>query len=246
MESITKKQIVDALLNVSMAHAPHEVFFDFVASAAYSFANLMEYDENRKRTREESYLAIQKKYKPEESAKFGDILGMMILYAEQQDGIQDILGPIYEGLGLSSKQTGQFFTPQHVADLMARLAMDADVETSIKDRGFVKVYEPTCGAGVNLLMAAQALLKRGYNPQQVMFVDAADIDRNCVYMTYLHLTIYGIPAVVRHQDTLALTTWDRWETPEYRLGLWEWRDRRGRWHQEPGHRQYTPACDGAL
>lgn len=235
-EAITKKRIADALQSLSIAHSPHEVFFDFVASAAYAFVNLLEPDSKKKAAREESYLSLQKKYSPEEVKKFGDILGMTLLYADQEDGIYDVLGPIYESMGISNKKTGQFFTPQNVAELVANLAIDPTVEEKIKEHGYITIYEPASGAGVNVLMAAQSLKNRGYNPQQVMLVYAADIDKNCMYMTYFHLSIYGIPAVVQHCDTLSMAEWDRWETPAYWLGLWNWRERYERQYKKPDYR----------
>lgn len=51
---------------------------------------------------------------------------------------------------------------------------------------------------------------------------ATDIDLKCVYMCYLQLSLYGIPAVVIHGNTLTLEEWSRWFTPVYIAHGWVW------------------------
>lgn len=49
------------------------------------------------------------------------------------------------------------------------------------------------------------------------------MDITCVQMTYIQLSLYGIPAVVIRGDVLTLKEYDRWYTPAYLLGKWIWR-----------------------
>ena len=42
-------------------------------------------------------------------------------------------------------------------------------------------------------------------------------------MTYIQLSMLGIPAVVRHQDTLTQETMSTWYTPNYILDLWRFK-----------------------
>ena len=42
---------------------------------------------------------------------------------------------------------------------------------------------------------------------------AQDIDIRCVWMAYIQLSLYGIPAVVIHGNTLTMETWSQWYTP---------------------------------
>lgn len=44
-------------------------------------------------------------------------------------------------------------------------------------------------------------------------MDCADIDLRCVHMTYLQLALAGVPAIVRHQDSLSREIWSVWKTP---------------------------------
>ena len=54
-------------------------------------------------------------------------------------------------------------------------------------------------------------------------IQATDLDVRCVHMTYLHLSLYGIPAVIVHGNTITLDEYDRWYTPAYLWKKWVWR-----------------------
>jgi hypothetical protein len=44
-------------------------------------------------------------------------------------------------------------------------------------------------------------------------------------MTYIQLSLYGIPAIVRHGNSLTMQSWSQWLTPVYIMGgwsLWPW------------------------
>lgn len=56
-----------------------------------------------------------------------------------------------------------------------------------------------------------------------MVVTATDVDIKCVWMTYLQLSLYGIPAVVIHGNSLSMQEHSRWYTPVYILDGWVWR-----------------------
>ena len=68
-----------------------------------------------------------------------------------------------------------------------------------------------------MIVAAIEILSNKYdfNYASNLFVDATDIDKRCVHMTYLQLAMLGVPAVIRHGDTLSLDIWDTWFTPSY-------------------------------
>lgn len=226
MKKVTREDIAKAIINVSNAHAPYDIFFDFIQCAAMAFANSIEIKDSKPwREIEDRYMSIVKKYEPDEFRKFGDIMKLLIDFADQRQGIHDVIGPIFEGLGMGSKQAGQFFTPEHIAYLMARISLpESKIQQEVHERGHCSIYEPTCGAGVNLLMGARVMLERGYNPQKLLVIHGADIDFKCVCMTYLQLSIYHIPGVIQHQDTLEKKVYSTWMTPAYVLGGWEWRE----------------------
>lgn len=89
--------------------------------------------------------------------------------------------------------------------------------------GYFTMNEPTCGAGCISLAFAGRIQELGWNPSQNLVVRAEDVDIRCVWMSYIQLSLYGIPAVVIHGDVLSLEEYDRWYTPAYLLGNWVWR-----------------------
>lgn len=82
----------------------------------------------------------------------------------------------------------------------------------IKDSVFI---EPTCGSGVMILAFAQNMLKKEINYQNSMFADAWDLDQTCALMAYVQFSIYNIPAIVTHGDSLSLKAYSKWITPMY-------------------------------
>ena len=72
-----------------------------------------------------------------------------------------------------------------------------------------------------ILGFAKALKSRGINYQQNLFVDATDISPTCVYMTYIQLSLYGIPAIVHCGDTLSLKMNFQMETPFFFTNYWK-------------------------
>ena len=53
----------------------------------------------------------------------------------------------------------------------------------------------------------------GFDYRHNTFFVAQDIDIRCVWMAYIQLSLYGIPAMVIHGNTLTMEEWDRWYTP---------------------------------
>lgn len=74
-----------------------------------------------------------------------------------------------------------------------------------------------------VLSLANVLRKRNINYQKDLLVEAIDISEICVYMTYIQLSLYGIPAVVYCGDTLTLEMRLKMETPLYYLQQWKFR-----------------------
>jgi hypothetical protein len=69
--------------------------------------------------------------------------------------------------------------------------------------------------------------KAGFNPCSQMVATAIDIDAKCAHMCYLQMSLYGIPAVIIHGNTLTCQEYSRWYTPVYLLNGWIWREKCG-------------------
>lgn len=133
--------------------------------------------------------------------------------------LRDILGAIFESIGLSNGHTGQFFTPENISQFMAKLTFDKELQ-ELQEKPYSTVTDPCIGSGRMLLAYAKTLLDAGYNYCEKMVGMAVDIDITCVYMSYVQLSIYGIPAVVIHGDSITVEEWSRWYTPAYVWGGW--------------------------
>ena len=64
-----------------------------------------------------------------------------------------------------------------------------------------------------LVAALDVLQSCGVNYARNCFIDAGDIDERCVHMTYLQLSLAGVPALIRHQNALTRELWGVWYTP---------------------------------
>ena len=120
---------------------------------------------------------------------------------------------------------------------MAQITADIPRLTQeIKDKGWISVNDPACGAGALLVAFANVCRKNDINYQtQVLFV-AQDIDYLVGMMCYLQMSLLGMPGYVVIGDTLVSpgTSYDRrglipadngniWYTPMLRRSVWQYR-----------------------
>ena len=219
-----QKQIEKLMRSAAHRYRLHEVFRDFCELAAISISNrfdLLNYDEREKR-----YLQIVQRYEPDEVKTFPQMLAELTESAET--GFKDSLGELFMALELSDNWKGQFFTPYHLSAVMARLTLGDEIDEKIKANGFIMVNDPATGAGCMVIAMAEAMKERGFNYQQAMHVTAQDVDSTAVHMAYIQLSLYGVPAVVIHGNTLSCETWGRWRTPMHVMGFWDSKLARGR------------------
>ena len=180
-----KKFILDSIKRLGNRYGTHESFRDVVTCCAYSFANSVDFKEER----EKEYLRIINKYSDEEKELFPKILTALVNeYTKAEEPI-DILGDIYENLNLIKKGAAQFFTPLDVCKVMAKITIDKDQsEKSIKERGYINVSDPACGSGRNLYAAYSELLDNGISNNKILLV-GDDLDLTCCCMTYIQLSL---------------------------------------------------------
>lgn len=132
-------------------------------------------------------------------------------FAENADDPVDILGEVFHELNLHNAWHGQFFTPNDVVRLMAMLVNPTGNE---KD-GVASLHEPTCGSGTMIIAAAWAMKNNGEDYSKKLLVAAQDIDIRCVWMAYIQLSLYKIPAVILHGNSLTDEVWAKWYTSNY-------------------------------
>lgn len=211
------KEIIDEFKMLATHKDMWQVYKEFLELSAIAYSNIC--DKAQAKDREERYLEIIKTYKPGQADHIAKILALIVLEMEKDP--RDILGKVFMELGLGSSWTGQVFTPQNLADMLAELSFKED---EIKERGYITVMEPAVGGGVTIIGLAKAMLKKGYNPQKQLLAICGDIDIKAVHMTYIQLSMLGIPAIVRHQDALTQEIMSTWYTPNYILDLWRYKN----------------------
>lgn len=212
-ESSWPQEIVKRITSFN-GQNPWMIFGDFISMTAFSFAAGVRGE------RSKEYEAIAEKYTKQQNDTMGEMLGCLTLSAEdyqQQGRYVDICGHIYHLIDMQNSRTGQFFTPQHLADMTAAISLSEEwLSQSVEKLGMIYMQEPAAGGGAMILATATRMQQLGYDPRKYLYVEASDIDKNCVCMVYTQLMLYGIPAKVIHKDTLSRDRpWSEWLTIGY-------------------------------
>ena len=216
------KQIIELFDGLRYKHAIWDVFSDFCALSALSISNSVDKRKSQWEPREQEYLRVVGKYERKEVDLFPKIFGLLADALEYY-GPKDVLGDIFQQLEITNKNTGQFFTPQHISDLMGELQFTPDLGEVISKQGYVTLHEPAVGGGSLVFGFCKAMAKAGFNYQRQLHVTAIDLDLRCAQMAYIQMTLLGIPGVVYHGNTLSLEMYSSWCTPLHILHGWFWR-----------------------
>jgi hypothetical protein len=218
-----QKELLKLFGSFAYRRSAWQVFADFVEVAAIAVSNAVDWSQRNKR--EERYMQIVERYKPNELAAFPKMLGEVTLALEEEPS--DVLGRTFHDLELHNKWSGQFFSPYPLCQMMAKMTLsdEEDVRTRIASRGFVTAQEPACGSGAMVIALAHGMKDLGIDYQQHLHVTAVDVDPKCVHMAYLQFALLHIPAVIVHGNTLSLEEFGRWYTPAHIMGGWTWKTR---------------------
>lgn len=180
-------------------HSMASVFDDFLTACVCTMAL---------GTMEEEYLEVARRYSSGEPGKRGVdrfAEAFVALVNGMTESGCDLLGDLFEG-AITHGENGQFFTPEHVAELMAKLTDDGSGET---------VSDPACGSGRCLLAAARI------NPARKLY--GTDLDHRCVKMATLNLALNGLRGQVTWGNTLTLEEFGYYAVGEMGVpGLIRW------------------------
>ncbi len=164
-------------------------------------------------TREPEYLEEAKQWERPELDLFSEALGALILEMEAHP-FEDVIGGFYMEAALSKKGqqwNGEFHTPKHVCDLIARMLIDPE---SLPQEGLITVCEPACGAGAMILSLGQVLAS---DVRRRLRVTAIDINRTACDMAFLNTTLWAIPTRIIHGNTLSMECWAAWSNLFYTM-----------------------------
>ena len=212
---------ISKILNRIQGRDNYSVIRDFFEMSAISVRNNVDFSRERE-SYERRYMEIAAGYRKQELDTFAEALGVFMGWIDSalkgDAPFRDFAGEIYMDSGTSNGEAGQFFTPYHVSHLMASCNFDTEkmkLEIAEDPDRVITIAEPTCGAGGLIVASMEVLKDAGINYAWNTFVDCRDIDSRCVHMTYLTLSLLGVPAVVRRGDALALDYSETWYTPAY-------------------------------
>lgn len=212
-----EKQFIGLLKTIESERRLDRVFFDFVELSAIAISNGV--DKAQFTEREAIYMNTIGRYTKDEALIFKKCFHLLAEIIDQ--GFGDHLGELYMSLDLGNDRLGQYFSPYDLSRLTAALTLDEKRITSIiNERGYITLNEPTTGGGGMIIAAAHIMQNIGFNPQQHLHVTCQDVDITAVYMTYLQLSLFGIPAVVIHGDVLKLEERSHWYTPFHIMHGW--------------------------
>lgn len=139
----------------------------------------------------------------------GHMLGCAKLALDQEP--KDFIGPIFMELA-ANEHLGQFFTPDALAEVSARMAIDnprdmLDHVKKTEGRSWITMQEPACGVGGMVLAANRILREYNLDPAIDAHWTCVDVDWKAVCGCYIQLTLTNTSAVVVHGNTLTLETW---------------------------------------
>ena len=214
----TVNEIIKRIDSAAYQISRSQLIADVFECGAISISNAVDLIPQTKR--EERYRDIMNKYRPEERELLSEIFTQvfMLLSSVVYDNghFSDYLGELFMRCNQGNSKTGQFFTPYHISHFMAKATIGDEVVKKAEDDGILTVCDPCCGGG-GMMIAALDVLKNDYNVNYARhcFMECSDIDLRCVHMTYLQLALAGVPAIVKHQNSISRELWSVWKTPAY-------------------------------
>ena len=219
---MTVNEIVKDLKYFDYKYNTYEVLKDLFLVSALSISNSIELNEELYKKREEEFNQISSKYSKQDMQQFSKIFAKITeLY--QNKKLSDFLGEIFmQSLTQNSSAKGQIFTPYALSLASAETLINKE---DFDKKDIVTMYEPACGGG-GMIVAIVDILRNKLNIDysKRLFVVAGDLDRRCVAMTYIVLSLLGVPAIVQEKNALSGELYDIFETPAYKMQYLRFKD----------------------
>lgn len=211
-----EKAFISLFSQTARYHKRHRVFEDFVSCSVIALENRLSFSE----LRENKYLRIVGAYEKEDVTRMAQLLAHVV--NGLQAGFCDFLGRVFMQLELGDKYRGQFFTPRSVASAMASMQL-GDISTLFRNKPYITLREPACGAGCMVLAFADILNRAGYAAHRYLWASATDIDPLAAGMAYIQLSLGGVAGEVVVGNSLCNERRRTLYTPGHYLGNWFYR-----------------------
>lgn len=210
------KEFTTKLENLDRSKNIATVFKDFLTLCTCALAQPF----YRSDKLEQIYLDTIKAYTKEQANEFSQMLALLVTALDNE--FQDFLGKVYMSLKIGSSANGQFFTPYCVSKMMSEINF-IEVEEKLKANDFITLSDPCCGSSGMIIAFAETMKNNNYNYQKQLFVEVIDIDEMCFMMSYIQLSLYGVPARLMLGDSIAWKFQRVLYTPLYFENGFEWK-----------------------
>jgi type I restriction-modification system DNA methylase subunit len=228
-EKVDVASFIKLFNTLTSKYSSYQLFDDFLELTFLSCAYGVYRKSQKGEEMEKRYQILREKFTQEEFLVLDKL--SEILREGLREEYQDFLGSVFHGLELHNKYKGQFFTPYNLCLMMAQITTSkGSFEHAILEKGYMSVDEPSVGAGANLIAMAEVLnrytdsscnqgevfmkgtILEGSQLNDKLFMKGTDIDRRCVYMSYIQLSILDIPASIIWGNTLTQEIHDQFYT----------------------------------
>jgi hypothetical protein len=179
------KSFSQYILQIGYKYGLHSVYEDFLEMVVCALSL---------GTKEGRYHEIVRNYEKSDAYLMAEAFGALVQEMDNNgEGLKDVFGDFYMEY-ISHGHNGQFFTPEPVCEMMARILNPA---------GFgERVADCCCGSGRMLLAAAKI------SGDSLFF--GADVDRTCAMMCVINLCLNGLLGEVCWLDTLMNRFYTGW------------------------------------
>ena len=180
------KRFSQYILQIGYKYGLQSVFDDFLEMVICSLSL---------GAKEDRYYEIVRNYEKPDAYLLAEAFGALVVEMDNiGEGLKDIFGGFYMEY-ISFGHNGQFFTPEPICEMMARMLNPA---------GFgERVADCCCGSG-RMLMAAAKINRN------CLFY-GADVDRTCAMMCVINLCLNGLLGEVCRMDTLMNSFYAGWK-----------------------------------
>ena len=203
------KKFLKVLPSVSQSYSPRDIFCDVCRIFCLSLRGAVTMSHIEKDSIEKEYQTYVGKYGKDGMQKIAILFSYVVEALELRR--QDFLGHIQEELNSTVKSFGQFYTPDSVSTMMARICCEGH---KIDAGKIVKIGDPSCGAGALLIAGVEGFISAGGRQGDIL-VCGDDLDSTACNIFYTQASLLGYAAIVTRMDSLSRNVY---EGPWYTIG----------------------------
>ena len=129
-----QKELVKLVNDLGYRHSHWQVFADFVEMGATAMSNAV--DLVAREAREQRYMEVVKRYRPDEVARFPQMMALLTMALEEETF--DVLGRTFHDLELHNKWSGQYFSPYPLCRMMAKMIIGENIKRACRRSGWCR------------------------------------------------------------------------------------------------------------